>query len=210
MSEHKAREVNRAGAPALQAEEDLNELMRVRREKLSEMREKGIEPYGGRFERTHAARDILDRFEELENKPVVIAGRIMSRRGMGKASFAHIQDASGRIQIYVRSNDVGKEAYELFGKLDLGDIIGVHGNVFKTRMGEITVSAERFVVLAKSLRPLPEKWHGLKDVDLRYRQRYLDLIVNPEVREVFETRSKIIRATRSFLDRRGSWKWKHP
>ena len=203
MSEHKAREVNRAGAPALQAEEDLNELMRVRREKLSEMREKGIEPYGGRFERTHAARDILDRFEELENKPVVIAGRIMSRRGMGKASFAHIQDASGRIQIYVRSNDVGKEAYELFGKLDLGDIIGVHGNVFKTRMGEITVSAERFVVLAKSLRPLPEKWHGLKDVDLRYRQRYLDLIVNPEVREVFETRSKIIRATRSFLDRKG-------
>jgi lysyl-tRNA synthetase class 2 len=203
MSEHKAREVNRAGAPALQAEEDLNELMRVRREKLNEMREKGIEPYGGRFERTHSARDILDRFEELENKPVTIAGRIISKRGMGKASFAHIQDASGRVQIYVRSNDVGKDAYELFGKLDLGDIIGVKGNVFKTRMGEITVSVEQFVVLAKSLRPLPEKWHGLKDVDLRYRQRYLDLIVNPEVREVFETRSKIIRETRNFLDNRG-------
>lgn len=203
MSEHKAREANKAGEPVRQTEEDLNELMRVRREKLSEMRDKGVEPYGGRFERTHGARDILDGFEELENKPVVIAGRIMSRRGMGKASFAHIQDASGQIQIYVRSNDVGKDAYELFGKLDLGDIIGVEGSVFKTRMGEVTVSAGRFVVLAKSLRPLPEKWHGLKDVDLRYRQRYLDLIVNPEVREVFETRSKIIRAARSFLDRKG-------
>ncbi|OPZ73913.1 MAG: Lysine--tRNA ligase [Firmicutes bacterium ADurb.Bin456] len=203
MSEHKAREANRAGEPDRQTEEDLNELMRVRREKLGEMRERGLEPYGGRFERTHRAGEILDGFEELENKSVVIAGRIMSRRGMGKASFAHIQDASGQIQIYVRSNDVGKDAYELFGKLDIGDIIGVEGKVFKTRMGEVTVSAGRFVVLAKSLRPLPEKWHGLKDVDLRYRQRYLDLIVNPEVREVFVTRSKIIRAARSYLDHKG-------
>jgi lysyl-tRNA synthetase class 2 len=203
MSEHKAKDLDGAGVPVHQTEEELNEMLRVRREKLTDMRERGIEPYGGRFERTHAARDILDSFEELEHKPVIVAGRIMSRRGMGKATFAHIQDAGGRIQIYVRSNDVGKEAYELFGKLDIGDIIGVQGNVFKTRMGEITVSAESFFILAKSLRPLPEKWHGLKDVDLRYRQRYLDLIVNPEVREVFETRSKIIRATRNFLELKG-------
>lgn len=205
MSEQKKKKIEAAagGTPSGKPEEDLNELMRVRREKLNEMREKGIEPYGGRFERTHMARYIVDNFSELENKPVVIAGRIMSKRGMGKASFGHIQDATGQIQIYVRLNDVGPEAYELFGKLDIGDIIGVRGNVFKTRMGEITVSAEEFKVLAKSLRPLPEKWHGLRDVELRYRQRYVDLIVNPEVKEVFETRSKIVRAIRNFLDRRG-------
>ncbi|NPV72935.1 MAG: lysine--tRNA ligase [Pelotomaculum sp.] len=184
-------------------EEDLNELMRVRREKLAELRDKGIEPYGGRFERTHTARYILDNFVEMENRPVVIAGRIMSRRGMGKATFAHIQDGTGQIQIYVRLNDVGPESYELFGRLDIGDIIGVQGSVFKTRMGEITVAAESFKILSKSLRPLPEKWHGLRDVELRYRQRYVDLIVNPEVKEVFETRSKIIRACRNFLDGKG-------
>lgn len=184
-------------------EKELNELMRVRREKLEELRKIGIDPYGTRFERTHLARDILDNFQELENKPVVIAGRIMSKRGMGKASFAHIQDSSGQIQVYVRLNNVGSEAYELFRKLDIGDIIGVRGKVFKTRMGEITVSVESFNLLSKSLRPLPEKWHGLRDVELRYRQRYVDLIVNPEVKEVFKTRSKIIRAFRRFLDDRG-------
>ncbi len=184
-------------------EEELNELMQVRREKLSEMRESGIEPYGGRFERTHMASNILDNFAELENEPVSVAGRIMSKRDMGKASFAHIQDSSGQVQIYARLNDVGPEAYELFGKLDIGDIIGLKGNVFKTRRGEITVSIEEFEVLAKSLRPLPEKWHGLKDVELRYRQRYVDLIVNPEVKSVFETRSKIIRAIRNSLDHKG-------
>jgi len=184
-------------------EKDLNELMRVRREKLEELRGAGIEPYGNRFERTHLARSILENFSEMENQPVVIAGRIMSRRGMGKASFAHLQDSSGQVQIYVRLNDVGVEAYDLFRKLDIGDIIGVRGKVFKTRKGEITVSAEQFDLLAKSLRPLPEKWHGLRDVELRYRQRYVDLVVNPGVREVFETRSRIIRALRSFLDRKG-------
>ena len=192
-----------APAVAVAGEEDLNELMMVRREKLNEMRGKGIEPYGGRFQRTHTARDVLNNFAALENKHVVIAGRIMSKRGMGKASFAHIQDGTGKVQIYVRLNDVGPEAYELFGKLDIGDIIGVRGAVFRTRMGEITVSAENFQILSKSLRPLPEKWHGLRDVELRYRQRYVDLIVNPEVKEVFETRSRIIRAFRNFLDRRG-------
>jgi lysyl-tRNA synthetase class 2 len=183
-------------------EEDLNEQMQVRREKLSELRSKGLEPYGGRFERSHLARLILDNFDEMENKPVVIAGRIMSKRGMGKASFAHIQDSTGQIQIYIRSNDIGPEAYEFFGKLDIGDIIGVQGSVFKTRMGEITVAVEKLNLLAKSLRPLPEKWHGLKDVELRYRQRYVDLIVNPEVKEVFVARSKIVRSFRNFLDAR--------
>lgn len=183
--------------------EDLNDLMQVRREKLGEIRTKGIEPYGGRFMRTHQAGEILDNFDALENQNVVAAGRIMSRRGMGKATFAHIQDGSRQIQVYLRLNDIGQEAYELFGKLDIGDIIGVSGKVFKTRMGEITIAVEKLTLLSKSLRPLPEKWHGLKDVDLRYRQRYVDLIVNPNVREVFEARSKIIRAIRVFLDRKG-------
>ncbi|OPY63278.1 MAG: Lysine--tRNA ligase [Pelotomaculum sp. PtaU1.Bin065] len=184
-------------------EEELNDLMLVRREKLTELRDKGIEPYGGRYERTYMAGDILANFEKLENEHVVVAGRIMSKRGMGKASFAHIQDATGQIQIYARLNDIGQPAYELFGKLDIGDIIGVTGKVFKTRMGEITVATEDLKLLSKSLRPLPEKWHGLKDVELRYRQRYVDLIVNPEVKVVFEARSKIVRAVRSYLDNRG-------
>lgn len=184
-------------------EEDLNELMQIRREKLADIRSKGFEPYGGRFERTHLARYVLDNYDEMENKPVIMAGRIMSKRGMGKASFAHIQDPTGQIQIYIRSNDIGAGLYDFFGKLDIGDIIGVQGHVFKTRMGEITVAVENFNLLAKSLRPLPEKWHGLKDVELRYRQRYVDLIVNPEVKEVFVTRSKIVRAIRGFLDRKG-------
>lgn len=183
-------------------EEDLNELMQVRREKLNDMRSKGFEPYGDRFERTNLARYVLDNYDEMENKPVAMAGRIMSKRGMGKASFAHIQDSTGQIQIYIRSNDVGAELYEFFGKLDIGDIIGVQGSVFKTRMGEITVAVESLNLLSKSLRPLPEKWHGLKDVELRYRQRYVDLIVNPEVKEVFVARSKIVRAFRNFLDSR--------
>ncbi len=201
---HKHKETESvAGAEHSNLVEDLNELMRVRREKLGEMRGRGLEPYGGRFERTHSARFIIENYPALENKPVTIAGRIMSKRGMGKASFAHIQDATGQVQIYARLNDVGEETYDLFGKLDIGDIIGVEGSVFKTRMGEVTVAAARLRLLSKSLRPLPEKWHGLRDVELRYRQRYVDLIVNPAVMEVFETRSKIVRAFRNFLDGRG-------
>ncbi|OPX89752.1 MAG: Lysine--tRNA ligase [Pelotomaculum sp. PtaB.Bin104] len=201
------KEQNRkeAASPTIGMEyqpEELNELMRVRREKLAELRDRGIEPYGGRFERTHTASFILSNFEELENKSVVVAGRIMSKRGMGKASFAHIQDNTGQIQIYARLNDLGQQAYELFGKMDIGDIIGVTGNVFKTRMGEVTVAVAELKLLSKSLRPLPEKWHGLKDVELRYRQRYVDLIVNPEVKKVFEMRSKIVRSIRSYLDNR--------
>ncbi|OPY57595.1 MAG: Lysine--tRNA ligase [Pelotomaculum sp. PtaU1.Bin035] len=203
MSDQKNYDLSGVLEYSQEPEEDLNELMLVRREKLAELREKGIEPYGGRYKRTHAAGDILANFEDLENKPVIVAGRMMSKRGMGKASFAHIQDGTGQIQIYARLNDLGRQAYELFGKLDIGDIIGAEGNVFRTRMGEITVSLVSFKLLSKSLRPLPEKWHGLKDVELRYRQRYVDLIVNPEVKGVFEARSKIVRAFRSYLDSRG-------
>ena len=197
------KELEGNSAVAGRPEEELNELLRVRRNKLCELRQMGIEPYGGRYERTHTARAVLDSFAELEGKQVSVAGRIISKRGMGKATFAHLQDSSGRLQIYLRLNDVGQKAYELFDKLDIGDIIGARGSVFKTRTGEVTVAVESFQLLAKSLRPLPEKWHGLRDVELRYRQRYVDLIVNPEVKEVFETRSRIIRAMRRFLDERG-------
>lgn len=184
-------------------EQELSEILQIRRQKLAELREMGIDPFGGRFEQTHHAKDILDNFEGFEDKQVSVAGRIMTKRGHGKASFAHIQDVTGQIQIYVRLNDVGEETYKLFGKLDIGDIIGVTGRVFKTRMGEITVSAEELVLLTKSLHPLPEKWHGLKDIELRYRQRYVDLIVNPDVRNDFIARSKAIKAIRRYLDEQG-------
>ncbi len=186
-----------------EVQQEINELMQVRLEKLHELQSKGINPFGERFDRTHQAVDILNNFAELEGKDVTIAGRILSKRDMGKASFAHIQDFSGRIQIYARLNDVGPETYELFTRLDIGDIIGVTGHVFKTQKGEITVHAKTITLLTKSLRPLPEKWHGLKDVELRYRQRYLDLIVNPEVKQVFILRSKIIAAMRRYLDGQG-------
>lgn len=175
----------------------------LRLEKLARLRENNIEPYGGRFARTHLAREVTDNFDALEEKEVAVAGRIMARRVHGKTTFADLQDVSGRIQIYLRKNDLGDEAYGLFGELDIGDIIGVCGRVFRTRTGEVTVAVSRYVLLAKSLRVLPEKWHGLKDVELRYRQRYLDLIMNPEVRETFLARSRIIHTIRNFLDRKG-------
>ncbi|HHW07848.1 MAG TPA: lysine--tRNA ligase [Clostridia bacterium] len=184
-------------------EHELSEVLQVRRQKLVDLREMGIEPFGGRFDQTHHAQDILDNFDSMEGQPVSVAGRIMTKRMHGKASFAHIQDVTGQIQIYVRLNDVGEAAYELFAKLDIGDIIGVKGTVFKTRMGEITVSTEELVLLAKSLHPLPEKWHGLKDIELRYRQRYVDLIVNPDVRNDFIARSRAIKAIRRYLDEQG-------
>nr|WP_277998214.1 lysine--tRNA ligase [Zhaonella formicivorans] len=182
---------------------ELNELMQVRRQKLDELRNAGIDPFGQRYMRTHMAQNILDNFAELENQVVAIAGRIMAKRGHGKASFAHVQDLSGQIQVYVRLDDVGEFTYQMFTKLDIGDIIGIKGKVFKTKMGETTVWAEDVVLLTKSLRPLPEKWHGLKDVEIRYRQRYVDLIVNPEVRKTFIVRSKAIKAMREFLDSKG-------
>ncbi|MFZ5591967.1 MAG: amino acid--tRNA ligase-related protein, partial [Bacillota bacterium] len=181
----------------------LNELLRVRREKLAELRARGIEPYGEKYDRTHVSRQIINNYDCLEGQEVSIAGRVISRRVQGKAGFAHLQDGAGKIQVYARLNDMGEEAYDLFTRLDIGDIIGVRGKVFKTRMGEITVAINKFTILAKSLRPLPEKWHGLKDVELRYRQRYVDLIVNPEVKETFVLRSKIIHAIRNYLEQQG-------
>ncbi len=184
-------------------EQEVNEQKRVRLEKLNELKNKGLNPFGGRYERTHLAGQILNAYDELEGKDVTIAGRIMTMRRMGKASFAHLQDVSGRIQIYVRLNDVGEELYDQFIHLDIGDIIGVEGFVFRTRTEEISVHAQNIVLLTKSLQPLPEKWHGLKDVELRYRQRHVDLIVNPEVKNVFILRSKIIQAMRRYLDNKG-------
>ncbi|BCV20108.1 lysine--tRNA ligase [Moorella sp. Hama-1] len=180
-----------------------NDLMAVRLEKLHQLQEAGIEPYGGRFTATHTTTAIRDHFEELEGQEVALAGRLRAIRGHGKASFADLQDREGRLQLYIRLDNVGPETYKLFQMLDIGDIIGVRGRVFRTHRGEISIEVRQLNLLCKSLRPLPEKWHGLKDVDLRYRQRYLDLIVNPEVKEVFITRARIIRAIRSFLDERG-------
>jgi lysyl-tRNA synthetase class 2 len=179
---------------------DPNELMRVRLEKLEGLYAQGINPFGAKFLVTHKAQEILEKFETLENIPLRIAGRLMAKRTHGKASFGNVQDFTGLIQIYVRKDDVGDEDYELFSRMDLGDILGIEGKVFKTRRGEVSVAVQKITILAKSLRPLPEKWHGLKDVDLRYRQRYLDLIVNPEVKKVFILRSRIIHCLRQKLD----------
>ncbi|GAA5418032.1 lysine--tRNA ligase [Paraliobacillus ryukyuensis] len=190
--------------------EELNEHMRVRRDKLQAFREKGLDPFGDKFERTHLATEIVEVYdqytkEELEEKAitVTVAGRIMTKRGKGKAGFSHIQDLSGQIQLYVRKDKIGEEAYEFFNAADLGDIVGVTGTVFKTNVGELSVKATTFDVLTKSLRPLPEKFHGLKDVEQRYRQRYLDLITNPDSKQTFITRSKIIQSMRRYLDNLG-------
>ena len=182
---------------------DLNEILQVRRNKLSELQVAGNDPfYKVKYDVTDRTNAILSDFEGYENKIVSLAGRLMSKRGMGKSSFYDLQDRDGRIQLYVRINDVGEDQYESFKKLDIGDIIGVTGKVFKTRMGEISIHVDTYTLLSKSLRPLPEKFHGLKDPDARYRQRYLDLIVNPDVKATFITRSKIIAAIRRFLDKR--------
>jgi len=188
---------------SLVGSEDINELIRVRLSKLTEFKEQGIKPYGGKYERTHMAKQILDDFENFQDKQVSLAGRLMAKRGHGKAGFGNLQDSTGQIQIYARLNDLGEQSYELYTKLDIGDIIGVVGKIFKTHMGEITLAVEKLCLLSKSLRPLPEKWHGLRDVELRYRQRYVDLIVNPDVKESFVKRSQIIKAIRGYLDQRG-------
>ncbi|MDD3269203.1 MAG: lysine--tRNA ligase [Syntrophomonadaceae bacterium] len=179
---------------------DINELKKVRREKLAELKDMGVDPFGGRFERNAAAQEIKDDFEAREGQSVQIAGRIMSKRRHGKAGFANLFDLSGDIQLYFRKDDIGEDKYELFKKLDLGDILGIEGEVFRTQKGEISVHVRNLVYLSKSLTPLPEKWHGLKDVELRYRQRYVDLIVNPHVKEVFIKRSQIIKEIRNYLD----------
>ncbi|MED0702420.1 lysine--tRNA ligase [Aeribacillus composti] len=194
----------------LHNQEELNDQLQVRREKLHALKDKGIDPFGKKFERSHQAIELKEQYgeftkEELEEKNIFvsIAGRIMTKRGKGKAGFAHIQDLSGQIQIYVRKDSVGEDQYEIFDMADLGDLIGVKGTVFKTKVGELSVKATEFVLLTKALRPLPDKYHGLKDIEQRYRQRYLDLIMNPDSKNTFITRSKIIQSMRRYLDSHG-------
>lgn len=186
---------------------DENELIKVRHEKLNAFIEKGVQPFGHRFEVTHHAADIREQFGSLEveqesTDEVQIAGRIMAIRGHGKASFGVLADRTGNIQIYFKLDVLGEEKYSQFKLLDIGDIIGLRGKVFRTKRGELTVRVENFDLLSKSLRPLPEKFHGLKDVEIRYRQRYLDLIMNPEVRDTFLKRTEIIKSMRKYLDDR--------
>lgn len=188
-------------------EQDMNELMKVRRDKLAAFEAKGVAPFGHRFEVSHHAKDVLEQFGHLEgeeesSEEITIAGRLMAIRGHGKASFSVLMDRSGRIQIYFKLDVLGGEKYSQFKLLDIGDIIGVKGHVFRTRRGEITVRVDDFDMLSKSLRPLPEKFHGLTDTEIRYRQRYVDLIMNPEVMNTFVARTNIMKSIREYLDER--------
>ena len=190
--------------------EELNEHMQVRREKLAALHEQGINPFGGKFVRTHDSKQLIELYdgytkEELETKEdvVTIAGRMMTKRGKGKVGFAHIQDVAGQIQLYVRKDAIGEAAYDVYKTVDIGDIIGVTGKMFKTNVGELSIQVEEFTLLTKSLRPLPDKYHGLQDIELRYRKRYLDLITNKESRDVFVLRSRIIQSMRSYLNNQG-------
>ena len=185
-------------------EVDENKLIQVRKDKLTELQQNGKNPFEiTKYDRTHTSKQIKDNYDELESKDVSIAGRIIAKRIMGKASFCTIQDSQGKIQSYVSINDLGEETYKDFKTWDIGDIIGIKGFVFKTRTEEISIHAKEAILLTKSLRPLPEKFHGLKNEDLRYRQRYVDLIVNPEVKDTFILRSKIIKEIRKFMDEKG-------
>jgi lysyl-tRNA synthetase class 2 len=192
------------------SQEDLNDQLRVRREKMNTMRENGLDPFGKRFDRSHTSNELVTQYGELEkedieakNLAVTLAGRIMTKRGKGKAGFAHLQDLTGQIQVYVRQDAIGEENYKLFDSADLGDIIGVTGTLFKTKVGELSVKVENFEFLTKALRPLPDKFHGLKDVEQRYRQRYLDLIMSQESKATFISRSRIIQSMRRYLDDHG-------
>ena len=188
--------------------EDSSTLMDQRREKLEEIRQLGVDPYAYKYSPTHTTQEIREQFAEVgdqpdETKSVRVAGRIMTKRDHGKSGFAHLQDSSGRLQIYVRQNAVGEDAYQVYRKLDVGDVIGVGGPVFRTRTGEITVLVDEVELLAKSLRPPPEKWHGLQNKETRYRQRYADLMMNPEVMQVFINRTRMIQAVREYLNQDG-------
>ena len=188
----------------VQTEPSLSELLQIRRDKLTELQKAGKDPFAiTRYDVTHHSSEVKENFEQMEGQTVRLAGRLMSKRGMGKAVFSDLQDGAGRIQLYVRIDDVGEEALAAFKKYDIGDIVGVEGEVFRTKRGEISIKAKTITLLSKSLLPLPEKFHGLTDVETRCRQRYVDLIVNPEVRRTFELRSKFIKHVRDFLDGRG-------
>ncbi len=188
----------------VQEEPSLSELLQVRRDKLAALREQGQDPFViTKFDVTHHSDEIKNRFEEIEGQAVRLAGRLMSKRGMGKAVFSDLQDGAGRIQLYVRIDDVGEEALAAFKKYDIGDIVGVEGEVFRTKRGEISVKAKTVTLLSKSLLPLPEKFHGLTDVETRCRQRYVDLIMNPDVKRNFVIRSQFIKHVRDFMDARG-------
>ncbi len=184
--------------------QDIGQLMKVRRDKLAELQAEGENPFDVTiYNQEYHTSDIIDNFDEMEGKQVSIAGRLMSKRVMGKASFFDLRDRNGKVQLYVTRDDMGEDVYKKFKKLDIGDLVGVTGEVFRTQKGEISVRTNGYTLLSKSLLPLPEKFHGLRDTDLRYRQRYVDLIVNPEVKRTFEIRSKIITAIRNYLDSRG-------
>ena len=185
-------------------EQDLNQLRKVRREKLAELQQNGKDPFViTKYDQTHHSQEIKDNFNELEGKTVSIAGRMMSKRVMGKASFCNVQDLKGNIQSYVARDSVGEENYKEFKKLDVGDVIGIEGEVFRTKTGEMSIHASRVTLLSKSLQILPEKFHGLTNTDIRYRQRYVDLIMNPEVKDTFVKRSKILSSIRKYLDGEG-------
>lgn len=188
-------------------ESDINNPLRARREKLDKLQDAGVNPFGKRFERSHSAEEIIEQFGErtkeelVENETAIsVAGRIMTKRGKGKVGFSHIQDLSGQIQLYVRKDEVAEDQYEWFKQSDIGDIVGVSGVVFRTNVGELSVKVSDFQILSKSMRPLPDKYHGLQDIEQRYRQRYLDLIMNPDVKETFVTRSKILQSILRHLD----------
>ena len=190
--------------------EGMNDQLIVRREKMAHLREQGIDPFGSRFERSHNSQQLHEQFDEFDKEQLAdekikaaVAGRLMTKRGKGKAGFAHLQDREGQIQIYVRQDAVGEENYELFKQADLGDFLGVEGTIMKTNTGEVTVRAERVIVLSKALRPLPEKYHGLTNIEQRYRQRYLDLISNRESFDKFIKRSEIIKSIRDYLNSNG-------
>ena len=185
-------------------QQDVNSLLKVRRDKLAELQQQGRDPFQiMKYDVTHHSSDILEQFEELEGKNAAVAGRIMSKRVMGKASFCHIQDLKGTIQCYVARDSIGEEEYKLFKKMDIGDIVGLKGEVFKTKTGETSIHASEITLLSKSLQILPEKYHGLTNTDTRYRQRYVDLIMNEDVKSTFIKRSKIISAIRRYLDTQG-------
>ncbi|MCI8415618.1 MAG: lysine--tRNA ligase, partial [Ruminiclostridium sp.] len=185
-------------------EQDLSQILKVRREKLKTLQEAGQDPFHQtKFQVSIHAQELKDRFEELEGQTVTIAGRLMSKRGMGKVSFCDLQDKTGRIQLYARRDEMDEAVYSAFKKYDIGDIVGVEGIVFRTQRGEMSVNCRTVTLLSKSLRPLPEKFHGLTDKELRYRQRYVDLIVNPDSRRNFEIRSRFVSYLRTFLDGRG-------